>query len=774
MVEFNFGDAIIDGKELLSKGSVQPSGETAATGLQDITTRTKMSFFGDTLEEKEKVFQNTYPAGELRYSPNTNKLQFKTDANDTFKDLDKPFLDSLVDGGEFLTDISEFFSSAPEIVPEIFMAAKSRGISLIPFIARMGLTGAVTEAGQQGLQEIYGSQKQTPSEAYIDETLQTGAFSTGGAAAGRFVENIISGIRGGSGLFKVSDEAKQFQQAASELNVSEPLPGQVISKGFGAPIIKRLSGQSAALTGDIRDYLHRMENETFNAINNLTKKDTIGQVVVGLDTAYKNKEKELFNLLKVADKETNFIGAGKNIQQGIKEWDNAALASVRSKYLAAKNILKKSDESIKFDISNVLKEANKLEEGVQAALLKGGTQNVKPINSALQSVIDDIKKLDPNKVDIDVLQALQQRVFDMTLPPPGQASSNLRLPEYQAKKLYNALKNSFENPMNKGTKEFANAWSNATKSAAKRFETLEKLAIIDASKSESPSQLAARLFQPYNSSNVLTLKEVISKDKFNAVSKEFERFLIGDGLNINKNLNRFDNQTLNVLIGKTRVKEFKNIGNAIDEINQSGIKSAVRDQSLAQPFISQLLNTKSSKAISEIENLLGPSQSSLNIAVRSGIIDNIINKSSITEQGLQKLDYNKLDTVLKQYEDTGILNILLPEEIKALKNSRIVMDFMREGTDAGTSLQAAEAVSGLRGFSRKALGTLIEATSVGRLFTNKIGRRLLIGAGKENIPNRNIIQSMQIFLNSYLKTTQQQEKNKTKNKKIDFGSLAGE
>ena len=102
------------------------------------------------------------------------------------------------------------------------------------------------------------------------------------------------------------------------------------------------------------------------------------------------------------------------------------------------------------------------------------------------------------------------------------------------------------------------------------------------------------------------------------------------------------------------------------------------------------------------------------------------------------------------------------------------MDFMREGTDAGTSLQAAEAVSGLRGFSRKALGTLIEATSVGRLFTNKIGRRLLIGAGKENIPNRNIIQSMQIFLNSYLKTTQQQEKNKTKNKKIDFGSLAGE
>ena len=771
MVEFNFGDAIIGGTELLSKGSVQPSGESAATGLQDITTRTKMSFFGDTFEEKEKVFQNTYPKGELRYSPNTKKLQFKTDANTSFQDLDKPFLDSLVDGGEFLTDIAEFFASAPEIAPEIWMAAKSRGVSLIPFIARLGLTGAVTEAGQQGLQEIYGSQKQTPSEAYIDETLRTGAYSTGGAAAGRFIENIISGLRGGSGLFKVSDEAKQFQQAASDLNVSEPLPGQVITKGFGAPIIKRLSGQSAALTGDIRDYLHRMENETFNAINNLTKKDTIGQIVVGLDTAYKNKEKELFNLLKVAPKETNFIGAGKNIQTGIKEWDKAALASVRSKYLAAKSLL---NEDVKFDISNVFKVADKLEEGVKAATLEGGTKNVKPINSALQSVIDDIKILDPNKVDIDVLQALQQRVFDMTLPPPGQASTNLRLPEYQAKQLYTALKNSFENPMNKGTKEFANAWSTATKSAAKRFETLEKLAIIDASKSESPSQLAARLFQPYNSSNVLTLKEVISKDKFNAVGKEFERFIIGDGLNINKNLNRFDKQTLNVLIGKPRVKEFKNIGNAIDEINQSGIKPAVRDQSLAKPFISQLLNTKSSKAITEVEKLLGPSQSSLNIAVRSGIIDNIINKSSITEQGIKKLDYNKLDTVLKQYEETGILNILLPEELKALKNARIVMDFMREGTDAGTSLQAAEAVSGLRGFSLRALGTLIEATSVGRLFTSKIGRRILIGAGKENIPNRNIIQSMQIFLNSYLKTTQQQEKNKTKNKKIDFGSLVGE
>ena len=66
-----------------------------------------------------------------------------------------------------------------------------------------------------------------------------------------------------------------------------------------------------------------------------------------------------------------------------------------------------------------------------------------------------------------MLQASQQRVFDMTLPPPGQASTNLRLPEYQAKQLYTALKNSFENPMNKGTKEFANAWSTATKSAGK-------------------------------------------------------------------------------------------------------------------------------------------------------------------------------------------------------------------------------------------------------------------------------------------------------------------
>ena len=103
--------------------------------LEDIVTRSKMAFLGDTLSEKEKVFRSSYPEGELRLSPSTNKLQFKTNVEADWSNVDLPFTRSLGDGGEFLTDVSEFIAGSPEIIPEILATFKTRGLSLIPLMA---------------------------------------------------------------------------------------------------------------------------------------------------------------------------------------------------------------------------------------------------------------------------------------------------------------------------------------------------------------------------------------------------------------------------------------------------------------------------------------------------------------------------------------------------------------------------------------------------------------------------------------------------------------
>ena len=719
--------------------------------LEDIATRSKMALLGDTLSEKEKVFRSSYPEGELRLSPSTNKLQFKTNVEADWSNVDLPFTRSLGDGGEFLTDVSEFILGSPEIVPEILATFKTRGLSLIPLMATHGAIGVGSEVLQQGAQDIFGTQDQTFEEAYVQEPLKTGAFTAGGSAAGRGAERIIGGLRGGKGLFTVGEEGKKLQSAAADLGISEPLPGQVMTSGFLSPIIKRLSGQSAAGFGTIGDYLTRMEKETFSAIENLVKKETIEDVISGLSKDVAKKEKELLKSIGNLPRDVNYTKAGRKIQQGIVAWDNAALADVNSKYKIAKSLI---NENLQFDISKIIKVADDLESGVIAALKEPAgdatTFNIKPIAAQLKSVIDDIKKLDPNQVDANVLQAIQQRIFDLTLPPPGQASNHLRLPEHQAKKLYKAVQEAFENPLNKGNENFAKMWKSANKAAAKRFETLEKIVIRDAASTENASQLAMRLIAPYNASNIATVRKIVGPDKWKQVQNEYVAHLIGDGKNIIKNLDALDKQSLYTIISKNEVKQLYNIGNQLDELASSGINKAALDQNLARPFIDQLLSTKSSRSISEIKKLIGSSNSNLSISIRSGIIDNIINKAEIVEQGIKKLDYSKLDSILKLYENKGVLDILLPQEVHALKNARVVMDFMRAGQDAGTSLQAASQVAGLRTLSEKAIQTLIENIGVGRILTSGFGRRILIGSGKE-VPNRNILMSMNLILASALK-----------------------
>ena len=215
-------------------------------------------------------------------------------------------------------------------------------------------------------------------------------------------------------------------------------------------------------------------------------------------------------------------------------------------------------------------------------------------------------------------------------------------------------------------------------------------------------------------------------------------------------MDALDKQTLYTVLSKFEINNLYKIGHQLEALKSTGIKQAALDQNLARPFIDQLLSTKSSRAISEIKKLIGPSNSSISVSVRSGIIDNIVNKSEIIKEGVKKLDYNKLDAVLNLYEDKGILNLLLPQEVHALKNSRIVMDFMRGGVDAGTSLMAATQMAGIRTLKGSAIQTLVENIGVGRILTSGWGRRMLIGSGKE-IPSKNILVGTSVVLSSVLK-----------------------
>ena len=317
-------DSFLDSVIVDSSRKKPREGYTPETGpMTDFTLRSKMSSLGDNLEEKQEVFKNTYPDGELAIDTYSGKMTFRENPEMPMTFVDKPFIQGIkdLDVKEFVTDVAELSSGTPQLLPEIAFALSpiGRGWGFLKNVAGYGALGAGIEIGKQGAQELYGSQKDTLQEAYIEKPLVEAGFSGGGAGVGNIVENVVSGIRGvkGGGLFKIEKEGKALQQASKELGIPEPLPSQVVTTGFGNNLLKRLTAQSKAVSGTVGDYIKNMEGSLRESIEGLVNKDSIASVVFGITNIAKNAENDLVKQLNKMPKDANFVTAGRNIQNAI-------------------------------------------------------------------------------------------------------------------------------------------------------------------------------------------------------------------------------------------------------------------------------------------------------------------------------------------------------------------------------------------------------------------------------------------------------------------------
>ena len=123
--------------------------------------------------------------------------------------------------------------------------------------------------------------------------------------------------------------------------------------------------------------------------------------------------------------------------------------------------------------------------------------------------------------------------------------------------------------------------------------------------------------------------------------------------------------------------------------------------------------------------------------VRAGIIDNIIRRSSTVVDGVETISAPTYKSIIKDYADKGILDLLTTAERKALENVDNVVGFVGSKSDVGTSIVGGETVAQASEFKRSAIISLIKNATIGRVLTSKTGRAIL--TGYRNIPDNKFV-----------------------------------
>jgi hypothetical protein len=754
-------------KSLLSGLEAQgrvPGTILAEPGMRDFGLRFDLGW-SDTFEEKRAKFMDSYPDGDFvqvkepptvpgRETSGTggSTILFRKHPTEPYAELDA----RAVDDFELVGDFADIAGDLPAMVVQAII---TRGASIGRQIMQLmgGQIGG--DVVKEVVEDLRGYQKENFGELTSRIGGRAATAAVGGAAT-LPITGPLNFLRGG-GLFKTVEGTFEAQKAAKELGIPKLIANQIAA----SPLIKRMAGQSAAVVRTVGEYLKNQQKAAVNAFSKLTDEDALR--VAAMDDVEKIHDGAVKQILGIVTNKSVYqhrtlTEGGEAIQAGLVEYEDLSATIVNRMYEDARRI-----DTPQFDINPVLAVARNVEAGVlakgkgkpvQSSILDANgnpiTQmqeefvQLKPIEPQILEEISKLKAIDPSLPPVkmpdgreitatDQLLAIRSNLWELKqISPIGTSTPEQRQAAAQAEKLYSAITHVLKNPKN-ADPNFVKAWSAAQAEAAKRFDTLEKIMIVQASKSEAPAQLAARLAKPYQVDNLKLLSKTMPADKWRAFQDSAKAEFLSNPEKLTSRLDKFDKETLESLFTPVDIIDLRFVGSKIDDLNRIGIKDVVRDQVSVVQAISDLTIRKDKAGLDafvrRVENL--PPNDKTRRMVRSAIIQDVYNK--VVELSPQGAEINgaKLLTEVKRLKEDKILDrVLTSKDRHALLNFEKLSDFLKTTEDSGTSLQAAAAASNIRQLNFEGFRVLAETLSTGRLITSDFGHRILFGTRKDKLP----------------------------------------
>lgn len=218
--------------------------------------------------------------------------------------------------------------------------------------------------------------------------------------------------------------------------------------------------------------------------------------------------------------------------------------------------------------------------------------------------------------------------------------------------------------------------------------------------------------------------------------------LIGDSdklTNLPKILKTFDKEALQFIFDKKTFTALENLSGFMQKLDETGFQKVLDNQVLFAKGIDSFMSNKNTKGINEaldfIKNLDGGFNSELGKSFHDGIVNRLFQKSTSKVKGKLTLNQSSYRTFIDELKLNGIFETFNPKTQKLLENVDLVKDFLVQGGDAGTSLEAAALASQFKsvasgGELMPLLRSVGEIIGFGKLFTSTGGRAFLIGDKK--------------------------------------------
>lgn len=714
--------------------------------------RGMLGILGDTFEEQQAVFNVLNPDGELLQIPDTDITLYRRKPTERFRKIDKSFAQALAEGElgrELMASASGLAGrEALNITGEAIglgVAKRPGGGTLLRQLGRLAVGGAGGETAQQALQAVRGTQRETLG-GQAGRVAQEAGFSVVGGTLGAGFGGGINLVRG-RGMFRTTPEAKEAVKAAGRLGVEEPLPFQMIEN----PVLKLWGRQAQALVPSINRALRSQQEMLKKTFKGLYDKRERGAFVKRAGELVETSSRQLIDSLIYATRHRgkDLHKVTESMQDVITRWWDTSGKTVDRLYETARAI-----EEPTLNLGPTLKKANEISAGVKgvgrqpptdAASLQTAIETpivqVREIESSLAQEINKIQKLNPNlpveegfASPVDVLLEINHNLRDIA--ERGKLIG-ARQPQLQAKSLIKSINEVLDNPISGNIA----AWKTARRAAKRRFDTREQAAVIDILNTDEPTKHVHKIIGPESFDSLVMLSRAGGKPLLNEARNAFSQTLVKDPWNLSKTLADYDEPTLRMLMPDKEMRRVvRGVGASFDTLSKSGLPNALERQTRVQGFVSQLIDrsdTAGIDALGQIMGRAGGKNSRFGSSLRAAIIDEFYRRATEVAstgplRGMEKLTARGMNKTFDQFSETGLLQFLDIAEKKAMRNIEILQRAADvAGADAGTSLQAAEAVAGLRTASASAISTLIENMGMGRLMTNKYGRMLLAGGGKK-------------------------------------------
>jgi hypothetical protein len=616
-------------------------------------------------------------------------------------------------------DVAEAIApSAEAIAAETAVAIGSSGASVPVTIARQVLAAMGGELIEQGTQYVTGVQDQSFKEATGEAGLE-GLYSGVGGFAMSPISGLYNGLRG-AGALRVGDDGLEVIRAANELDkkgIGEKLtPG--LTTDNPAMILQEAQG-SALLPSFRRRYREMLVNldtaVRSSAPGNAA--EAMGGVVTSL------RDFSDFFLGQIKRGATKPGEAGKALQAGVEMYGKQSKVVVDDLYTAAARI-----DSPVFDLDPFYVVAGDLRAGA-----KGGFN--KALNEPLAglSAITGPKELPSGAIlsVTDQIRNVRTQLWDLKQVKPGEQPTQAT---GQANDLYKALTEVLENPKN-ADPNFVKAWKAASDASSLRRKTLGQAAVMAVAKSETPYKMAASLVRPGEVDNLLAIRNTVPDKYWNEFVDAAYGEILKDPANAKAAFDAFDQETLDALLPRNQQALLKRVVGELDRIGSVGADEIAKMQVKNKNFVDTLITqTKPRDAYTIIRSMNNTNNQAARESFRAAVVewawDGVVEP---TKSGL-KANADLLKSRVTQLKKSGIWSVLSTEERRIICNAQVVSRAFQRVSDAGVSIQAAEAAKNITRLQAGAIATFVQYGIVSQLYLSNMGRKMLIGSG---LPNSN-------------------------------------